>query len=171
MTKPSSPPGGDSGGPASPPDLSALARKTLDLWQDQIGRMSQDPATLDLMTRTFSMMTKGSEALHDLPKAARDLAGLWPQTAQAAPAGHSAAHTAAASAPQPGETPADEPAPAAAQPGPATGAAPAADVSGNGADLTAELLRRIAALEERVHALESRPAGGNGNPARRRQPG
>ncbi|WP_155976182.1 hypothetical protein [Novispirillum itersonii] len=161
MTKTSAPPGGDSTGSSTPPDLSALARKTLDIWQDQMGRLSQDPATLDLMTRTFAMMTKGSEALHDLPKTARDLSALWPQPATAP----------SAARPDTGETAADAPDAAPAQPGPKTGSASAADVSEHGDHVLTDLLRRIADLEERVSTLESRPAGGDAKPARRRKPG
>lgn len=133
------------------PDLAALASRTLDLWQDQIGRLSQDPATLDLMTRTFAMMTRGGAALQDMPFPFGPVSGETP------PDGHTR------STATPSTTP--------SQSRPASGSPPPADVSGDGSDVVAGLLRRIADLEERVHTLESRHAGGDAKPARRRKPG
>ncbi|WP_245699251.1 hypothetical protein [Rhodospira trueperi] len=42
-----------------PPDLQALARRYLDLWQEQLGSMARDPAVSEALARSFSLMTQG----------------------------------------------------------------------------------------------------------------
>lgn len=44
------------------PDLEVLARRYLDLWQDQMAAMAGDPAVVEAMSRTFALMTQGAAA-------------------------------------------------------------------------------------------------------------
>ncbi|GAB3439504.1 hypothetical protein GCM10027396_04870 [Insolitispirillum peregrinum] len=121
------------------PDLETLARRYLDLWQDQMARMARDPATAETIERTFALMTKSAEAfaaakVNDEPPATAD-------RGDAARAGQPSAHTE--------HSPPTGPA----------GAAPAAPVSGTGGDDLSRLAGRIARLEERVAELEQQLAG------------
>ena len=128
-------------------EMQALARKLLDLWQDHVSALAQDPT---LMAQALKLMA----AYSPFP---------WP-TAGAAPTGGTGF------APFPaGQFPFSFPAagfPAAAVPGGApAGTAPAAAAPDAGAGAVGELRRRLAELEGRLAELEG---GGTAKPARKR---
>lgn len=134
--------------------LQMLARKLLDLWQDHLSALAQDPT---LMAQALKLMT----AYSPFP---------WPQPGMAPTGG-----TGFASFPNqfpggpfaPGFPFGGFPAAGAAS-GPAPGPAPAAAASDAGAGAVGELSRRVAELESRLAELER---GGAGKPARTRAPG
>ena len=103
-----------------------LARKLLDLWQDHLSALAQDPT---LMTQALKLMN----AYSPFP---------WPQ-----PGMNPIGGTGFASSPFPGQFPFGFP-------GPAAGAAPAAATPDAGADSVGELRRRLAELEGRLAKLE-----------------
>ncbi|MBI5162306.1 MAG: hypothetical protein HY985_00215 [Magnetospirillum sp.] len=43
-----------------PPDLKALARRYLDLWQDQVAAMAQDPTLAETVARGIAAMTQAA---------------------------------------------------------------------------------------------------------------
>ncbi len=45
---------------ADTPDLDALARRYLDLWQEQMTGMATDPKAMDIMARTMELMNAGA---------------------------------------------------------------------------------------------------------------
>ena len=47
------------------PDLEQLARRYLDLWQDQMAALVNDPTTAEAMGRTYTLMTRGVAAFAD----------------------------------------------------------------------------------------------------------
>jgi len=47
---------------AEPPDLETLARRYLDLWQEQVAAMAADPEMSELMGRLMQAMTAGPGA-------------------------------------------------------------------------------------------------------------
>lgn len=47
---------------AKPPDLDALARRYLDLWQEQLGGVSKDAEAAEVMARTIELMNAGAAA-------------------------------------------------------------------------------------------------------------
>ena len=47
---------------AKPPDLQNLAKQYLDLWQDQLGGVSKDPQTAEIMAQTMELMNAGAQA-------------------------------------------------------------------------------------------------------------
>jgi hypothetical protein len=136
---------------AEPPEMDALARRFLALWQDQLVATASDPELAAALTR---MMTLTGAAL-----------APWTAAMQAAVRRRDvdeAAPPDAADAPE---------RPAAADAPERPAAAPAA--SGDGGDALAELARRLAALEERLALLEAGAGGGRARPrerARRRRP-
>lgn len=123
-------------------DLEALARRYLDLWQDQMTALAGDSEfieAIDKLTAASGMaMPAGATA--------------WPgvvgmmMAATGQPAGREREASDRQDSPQ-----ADSPGAA------ASGAASAAPSSGQRQSDLAELLGRLAALEERVAALESGP--------------
>lgn len=58
---------------SEPPDLDALAKRYLDLWQDQLGAISKDRETAEIMAQTIELMNAGATAfasmaaVHDNP--------------------------------------------------------------------------------------------------------
>ncbi len=58
---------------SEPPDLDALAKRYLDLWQDQLGGISKDRETAEIMAQTIELMNAGATAfasmaaVHDNP--------------------------------------------------------------------------------------------------------
>lgn len=83
---------------SEPPDLDALAKRYLDLWQDQLGGISKDRETAEIMAQTIELMNAGATAfasmaaVHDNPNKgnADDDANTNPGTeAAAAPPGAS----------------------------------------------------------------------------------
>ena len=103
---------------AEPPTMEELARRFLDLWQDQVAALAADPQVAAQWRQLMLASLGMSEALKG--GAAREQA-----RAGAAPAG----------------------------------AAPAAAASGLGRDDPAGLARRVAALEQRLAAVESGAVG------------
>lgn len=67
------------------PDLEALARRYLDLWQDQMAAMAADPAMMEALSRTFALMTQGAAAFAG--GAAEAMRGATAAGAAASPAG------------------------------------------------------------------------------------
>lgn len=108
------------------PDLEELARRYLDLWQDQTAAVMNDPTLAEAMGRAYALMTSGGAGLF----------GAVPRDGFAKGAGHSS-NDSANTAAVPSGTPA-----AAASP-----ADPGLD--------PAHLARRVAALEERLRRLEA----------------
>ena len=43
---------------AKPPDLQDLAKQYLDLWQDQLGGVSKDPQTVEIMAQTLELIER-----------------------------------------------------------------------------------------------------------------
>jgi hypothetical protein len=162
---------------AEPPSLDDLARRYLDLWQEQWAALCSDPTMVDSVTRTMQAVGKSAMMLNpflNMPPAfggtAGDrmpwqdlMAGLWPATAsdtkEEASKGGAGARTAGE-----GKRIA------------AARAAPAGSASGDGADNLAQLGDRIAALEQQLNALASQPAptgdgtGSTDRPAARKKP-
>jgi hypothetical protein len=48
---------------AEPPDLDSLARRYIDLWQEQVAAMAADPEMSELMGRLIQAMTAGPGAM------------------------------------------------------------------------------------------------------------
>jgi len=138
-----------------PPDLEALARRYVELWQDQIAATAADPELTEGLARMMQLVGGGLSAQ------AVFWQGLWPDLAARAAATMTPAPKAPAPAtPDPGPTatradddtwarPA-EPAAPTQTPGPAA-AAGASDE--RGVDV-AQLQARLALLEERLASLE-----------------
>ena len=130
---------------AETPDLDGLAKRYLDLWQEQFAAMAADPKLAEAMTQWLGLMGLGRTA----PGAARGQ--------------HDRHGPARAGAAQP-----------ASQPAAAQSSAPRPDTPAAAPDLgragTAELADRLAALEQRLAALESRLDGtGGGSSSARSQ--
>jgi hypothetical protein len=125
----------------APPDIKALARRYLDLWQEQVAAMANDPALADALAQSVAMVAQLPAAM--LQAAA---AGVSKPTSEA-----NAVHAATPEARPPDIDP----------PGSATAAAasdgPRLDVDG--------LARRLAAAEKRIAALEARLGGQGPGPA------
>ena len=124
---------------SDPTDVETLARRFLDLWQEQVGAAAGDPATADMVRRL-------AEATAATP--ATWLA-LW--TGTAARAQHGGAH----------EGSGPNARPEAARPATA-GVAP-----GDRDRDVAELAERVAILERRVAQLEAAAAAAGGSAPRR----
>ena len=146
---------------ADTPDLDDLAKRYLDLWQEQLRAMASDPETVASVSRLFATMSgaagadEKSGASAGMPPMPPNpmawLTGLGMMPPQAASGGANpfdsvfaqfAQHAAQGSG----------------------GSAPAGTPSDGGSDELHELKRRIAVLEERLDAVESR-AGRRGKSA------
>ena len=127
-----------------PPDLDALARQYLDLWQDQLAGMAQDPEVTEMMARTVELMNTNMAAFTLFAQSALGTATGRPDSTKGN--GH--------------DTPASQRRTPAATAGPKAAAAASGDPN---LDVD-ELLRRIAALEKRLAALEAGPAKKRGGP-------
>jgi hypothetical protein len=114
---------------AESPDLEALARRYLDLWQDQMAAMAADPELSDTLAR------------------------LWQTTAAGGPAGWAALWGAAA--PNTAATPGAARTSAAGTRDPSAGPTPAAAPPRQRADDVADLARRVAELEVRLGRIEA----------------
>jgi hypothetical protein len=134
---------------ATPPDLEDLARRYLDLWQEQLRAMSADPETLASMGRMLSAMG-GADAPAPVNPPTNPMA--WMSAFGVVPPGAATG----------GANPFDAVF-ATGREKPEAGPAPAAAASDGGGDDLRQLERRLAALEERITALES----GSGKPKRR----
>ncbi|MCR6633120.1 MAG: hypothetical protein NVV74_25475 [Magnetospirillum sp.] len=131
----------------APPDFKALARRYLDLWQEQVAAMANDPALAEAVAQGVAMMAQMPAAF-----------------LQAAAAGATAPvnQARAADAGKPFASPPDPAAPGESGPPGTSPAAPASDDARFDAD---GLARRLAAVEERLAALESRLGSAGGSPA------
>jgi uncharacterized small protein (DUF1192 family) len=127
-----------------PPDLDALARQYLDLWQDQLAGMAQDPEVTEMMARTVELMNTNMAAFTLFAQSALGAATGRPKSTKVN--GH------------------DTPAPQRRTPPATAGSKAAAAASGDPNLDVDELLRRIAALEKRLAALEAGPAKKRGGP-------
>ena len=94
---------------SKPPDLDALAKQYLDLWQGQLGGVTEDEETAEIMARTIELMNAGAatfaamaaasqgrenrdedDAINDVPAGDRPLDPASPSGAPAAAASHGA---------------------------------------------------------------------------------
>lgn len=146
---------------ADPPNLDELARRYLDLWQDQVAAMSADPEVSRTMGRYAQLWATLGPA---------GLAGIWAAAAEGLKGGGPGANVFA-----------DGPFAeffkhAAGSATAAHGAAPAGAARGDRGDELAELRRRLAVLEERVAGdggkaagagVASKPEGSGGKPRKR----
>lgn len=152
-----------SAGMADTPDLDDLAKRYLDLWQEQLRAMASDPETVASVSRLFAAMsgTTGAGAADPDDKSGASggmppmpvnpmawMTGLGMMPPQAASGGANPFDSVFAQFVQH------------ATQGPG-GPAPAGASSDGGRDELHELKRRIAALEERLDAVES-GTGGSG---------
>ena len=135
---------------AEPPDLDSLARRYLDLWQDQLAGMAADPEVAETIARTIELMNAGAAQMATAALAAQAVGGeaKEPQPHGATPEPPSAA----------GDRPTAASGPA------ASGTQAAAPAPGHADHDVAELARRIGALEQRIAALEAGPGGKGGGP-------
>jgi len=122
-----------------PPDLDELARRYVDLWQDQITALAADSEFTETMGRLLQLSASMGPA-------------AWLSLWTAAAAGLKPRETHDRTRPR-------EPA------SPPNGAAPAAAAPVDGGDDLAELRRRLAVLEERV-ARDPDGRAGSGKPGR-----
>lgn len=118
---------------AEPPDLQDLAKKYLDLWQDQLGGVSKDPQTAEIMAQTMELMNAGAQVFANMATAARN--GMYTgETDQGDNDGNAPTNDSS------NATPVSQPA------GAASGAA--------NPDL-AQFARRLERIEERLDTLEA----------------
>jgi hypothetical protein len=128
---------------AEPPDLQHLAKRYLDLWQDQLRAMAADPEMMAAVGRMLAAAVgqQGQPAAEGAPAAPNPFA-WWPM-AGAMPS----------LSPTGGATPFDSVFAAGRAHAEARSQAAAAASDGGSRELR-ELERRLAALEERLDALE-----------------
>ena len=119
------------------PDMENLARRFLDLWQDQLAAMASDPEAAESLNRLMAL---------------------------AGPPG--AAFATAYGQNIPGESPAHD-GRAQTDSAPAPGATAAAPASGDGDGNLGELLRRLGDVEKRLAELESGPGETGGGAKRK----
>lgn len=122
--------------------MESLARRFLDLWEDQLAAMAADPDQAEALSR---MIALSGPAAGGFPQSMNDAMRIF-QQGFTQNSDHSQT--------QPSSQ---------APPGPA-GTAPAAPASGGGGDELGELTARISALEKRIADLESGPSGNNRKP-------
>ncbi len=70
---------------SDPPELDDLARRYLDLWQDQLAGLADDDEVAKVMARTLELMTTGATALAYTPRADADDRAKPEDGTQAAP--------------------------------------------------------------------------------------
>ncbi|MCM0020362.1 MAG: hypothetical protein NBV67_10245 [Tagaea sp.] len=122
-----------------PPSLDELAKKYLDLWQDQMTALAADPETARLMGRSLQLWASaGPAGWQSIWQAAADGLKGHPGTVF----DHAAFSAFFQQQPAAGQ---------------ARGPAPAGPASGRGGDDVAELRRRLAELETRVAGLAPKP--------------
>jgi len=115
---------------AEPPDLQNLAKQYLDLWQDQLGGVSKDPQTAEIMAQTMELMNAGAQAFATM--AAAQSSGNTSDNDQ-------------------GDSDGNPPPPDSF----GAGARPAGAPSGAADPDLAKLARRLERIEERLTALEA----------------
>jgi hypothetical protein len=118
------------------PDIEQLARRYLDLWQDQAAAMVNDPALAETIGQTYALMSKGAAAFFAAgsPEKSNREEGADSKDVR------SAENTKVSS----------------------PGAASSATLSGGSSLDSADLATRVADLEERVLRLEASFAAGGG---------
>ncbi|MDR3440733.1 hypothetical protein [Telmatospirillum sp.] len=124
------------------PDLEQLARRYLDLWQEQAAAVINDPVTADAMGRAYAIFGKGLASF---------LAAVVPPDAHA----------------QQGATDTADHAKSPGTPAATSGAAPVVAASDGAGFGGADLAARVAELEERILRLETAigASGRNAAPA------
>ena len=122
---------------SEPTDLDALAKRYLDLWQDQLGGVAKDEKAAEIMAQTIELMNAGAATFAAMTTAARG---------QENGEDHDNATGNRPSNPRPAARNRGGP-----QDGPRSAAAPH---GGSEPDL-AEFARRLERLEERLTALEA----------------
>jgi hypothetical protein len=127
-----------------PPDIDALARRYLDLWQDQLSALAADKDVAELTAKTIEVMNSGLTAMTSVAETTTQ--NLVPGEAGASPQHPSKDH----------DNTIDS-----------TGAETAAATSGRPDNDLAEFSRRLAELEQRVAQLES-GTGASGEGPRKR---
>ncbi|MEQ8196292.1 MAG: hypothetical protein RIB59_17550 [Rhodospirillales bacterium] len=126
------------------PDLDDLARQYLDLWQDQLTGMAQDPEVTEMMARTVELMNTNMAAFTLFAQSALNAAAKRPDGTKVD-----------------GD---DQPASQRRTKSATAGSAAAAAASGDSDLDVDELLRRIETLEKRIAALEGGTAKKRGSP-------
>ena len=121
---------------AKPPDLDALAKQYLDLWQDQLGGVTENEEAAEIMARTVELMNSGAATFAAMAVAATQARENQGDNDADAPASRS-------------EWP--------FEPESGSGAASAAAASFSSDHDLAEFARRLEQLEKRVAALETGP--------------
>lgn len=145
------------------PDLEKLARRYVDLWQEQLGALAKDPDMAEAMARTIELMNSGASAFASEAGKAMRSAGQ-PFSQDPAPDVPTADDPAER---QPNSEPENGPD---RRTNDAHGAATAAAASGAGDLGSDDVANRLAALERRIAKLEAgakrrsgKPAGGSGS--------
>ncbi|GGF08021.1 hypothetical protein GCM10011611_11830 [Aliidongia dinghuensis] len=163
---------------SKPPDLEALARRYVELWQDQVAATAVDPELTDGLTRLMQLFGGSLAAQAGLWQAlwpdlvARAGAPYAPFTPNPRPAASEDPHRDApqSRSTQPRSTQSGSNRPEPPRPGAAaapSGSAPVAGASADGGHDMAQLKARLALLEERLASLET----GAGTPRRGARPG
>jgi len=136
------------------PDLDELAERYLDLWQDQMSALANDPEFAEVMNR---LLASSAAAMPDMAAAW----AAWPAMMAGLAAGGRTkdGESTEQTGTGPGGSPPGGEGDARAAEGPSGAEAAAVAPGHRGADLV-ELARRLAALEDRVAALESRTGKG-----------
>lgn len=162
------------------PDLEELARRFFDLWQEQVTALATDREVAEATERWLQAMGAAAAPAQGMPGGAPAPWLAWPAAMMAAmnAAGHAGVPGAAQAWGGDGRTaggfPAGPFAAAGASPNPgdgagsgaasgaAAGSAASAGAPDDGAGDVDELRQRLAALEERIAALEAKPGRGRG---------
>jgi hypothetical protein len=138
--------------PDTPADIEDLARRYVDLWQDQLAAMTADPEYWGAVQRLFDAFAAGAS----VPDA---FAGGWKSAEPDAKApgkyeesGESGEYEKSGEYRATGRS--SQPSRSAAKPA-ETGAPAASPASRGGGDDMADIARRLARLEERLAALEA----------------
>jgi hypothetical protein len=125
-----------------PPDIDALARRYLDLWQDQLSALAADKDVAELTAKTIEVMNSGLTAMTSVAETRNP----GPGGAGASPQHPSKDHDNTIES---------------------TGAETAAATSGRPDNDLAEFSRRLDTLEQRVAQLESGTGASGAGPRKR----
>jgi hypothetical protein len=141
-------------------NLDELARRYLELWQDQMSALAADPEFAEALSRLVNTMGLTGTQGGGFPGLAASAWSAWPAMLSGMAAAMEGQAEDGASLGRPGSV---------ANAGPKTTArsATAAAASEPGAARLAELESRLAALQDRVAALERRSRRSRPRPARR----
>jgi hypothetical protein len=128
---------------AEPPDLQNLAKQYLDLWQDQLGGVSKDPQTAEIMAQTMELMNADAHTFATMAAAAQS-GGNTGDNDQGDSDGNPPPHDSSGA-----------------------GARPAGAPSGAADPDLAKLARRLERIEERLDLLEAASRKGRRNLAKK----